>query len=94
MEVGSNDVEHFTLKLYQWKGLVPELELTIDKKEVAFVSKTTLVGKIISNQLVKLGVVRLVLQWAWWHVEGFKVELIAANSYLFIFKSLQDRDWV
>lgn len=94
MEEGNGDVDCLTSKLDQWKGLVPELELTADEEEAALVSNTTLVGKVISDQMVKLGVVRLVLQWAWWNVEGFKVEAIAANSFLFVFKSSQDQDRV
>lgn len=54
-------IDQLTEELDKWKGLVPKLELVADEEQAKTTSQTTLVGKIMSDKVIRLGVVRLVL---------------------------------
>lgn len=92
METSVLDVDNLANDLDKWKGLVPELELVPDEEEAERASQFSLVGKLVSNKTFKSGVVKLVLQRAWWHLKGFSVDSIAGNTFLFTFHSQQDRN--
>lgn len=72
----NSEVENLAEDLDKWKGIAPELELTPDEEQARRASQTTLVGKIISNKAIRLGVVRLILRRAWWNVKGFTVDAL------------------
>lgn len=59
MEERSLEIDSFVSQLDNWKGLVLELELLPNEEHACAVSKMVLVGKIIFDTLVRLGVVRL-----------------------------------
>lgn len=68
MENSGPDIDNLTSLLDNWKGLVPELELTPEEVLDVNFSNITLDGKVILDRKIRLGAVHLVLQKAWWHV--------------------------
>ncbi|KAH7511779.1 hypothetical protein FEM48_Zijuj12G0018900 [Ziziphus jujuba var. spinosa] len=70
----------------------PKLELTADILEAERRSSQTLVGKIITEKVIKKTTVLMITKRIWFTQESVSVEQLSPNIFLFAFRTKADQD--
>lgn len=90
------EVDVLATQLDTCNCVLSHVELLSDEESARHFTKSALVGKVITNRVVKLGVIKLVLKRVWWMAKDFDVDFLTPNTFLFSFKLEDDhnRVWV